>query len=104
MSLTDKQFLERTQTLLQEEKTHPLCWWYLSFADRKFLGGVVLLARGIMEARLQMPLLGIKSPGGQVMGVPLPDKYVPTEKFRNKLLSRAEVKEMWPDAARLGGA
>ena len=73
-------------------------WHYLSFADdTSFLGGLVIHAFGFMDAIMQAHLRGL-NPGGEVMYAELPDAAIPPERFRNRLLSKDEVKEMWPDA------
>lgn len=77
-------------------------WFYLSFAnDDSFLGGVIVQADEMMLAHTQVGLLGI-NPGGSVIGHPIPkDHHVP-EHLRNRLLTKAEVLEVFPDARRLG--
>lgn len=96
----------RWQRLRGEEiATGKRGWWYLSYATQTtFLGGVILEAHGPMDAFTQSSLLGL-NPGGAALGFPFPEGDVvplPPERFRNRLLTRAEVQEMWPDAARLG--
>lgn len=74
-------------------------WWYLSFADGKFLGAVIIrgadLEHAIKEAwRLKL------NPGGEVLGMPILEAggLVPEEKYRLRLLTLADIKEFWPDA------
>ncbi len=66
-------------------------WWFLSFAQPgKFLGGAYLLAGDFMDAVRLSHRLGI-NPGGSVAGFDVPG--IPPERFRNRLLSRAECEE-----------
>lgn len=102
MTLTDAEFQARTQQVLEEESHQPERWMWLSFADQKFLGGVVIKAHGLLHARLiEMPRFNIQSPGGEIASWTLPDELVPPESYRNRLLTEAEVYEMWPDSAKL---
>jgi hypothetical protein len=79
----------------EAEMKLPLAWWYLSFADRKFKGAVVVQARGIMSAVEEANRLGI-NPGGEVKGmrlspsVPLPEDM---EKLTNRLLSKTDLEK-----------
>jgi hypothetical protein len=79
-----------------------LSWYYLSFADdEKFRGGVIIEGFSDLDAVSRSHMCGL-NPGGEVMMIPVPNVYIPPEKFRNRLLSKDDVFEMWPDAARLG--
>lgn len=100
--MTQAEFEKRTQELLAQESTQPLAYWYLSFASNRFLGGFITRARGFIHARLALAIYGIKNPGGEVAGWPLPANLVPPAKFHNRLLTKEEVLEMWPDAKSLG--
>ena len=68
-------FSARVAEVLAEEAVLPRLTWWLSFADgtrpkgQQFLG-VVLVdgCGGIIEARLQMTLKGMQSPGGEIQG------------------------------------
>lgn len=97
-NLTQEQFRKRTTELLKQEESEPLRWWYLSFADKTFLGGVVVRAQGMVGARLMLPLHGIQSPGGEMAAFPIPDDAVPPNKYHNRLLTKVEIQEFWPDA------
>jgi hypothetical protein len=90
----------RMQQKLAEEMNEPEKWLYLSFADEKFNGGVVIKAHGMMDAVTKTHALGI-NPGGQVISIEVPDEHLPDEKFRNRLLSKEDVLEMWPDSKHL---
>ena len=61
---------------------------------------VVLIAiNGIMQGfqvKFLSNILKI-SPGGQVMGVPIPPGKEPPEGYRHRLLSKAELMECWDD-------
>lgn len=84
--------------LLLEEHNQPLRWFYLSFAeDEKFNGAVVIKAHGIGDACMKCHQLGI-SPGGEVLGFPIPDDELPSSQYHNRLLGREDVVEFWPDA------
>ena len=99
--LTPEQFRSRTQELLLEEANEPLRWWYLSFADKKFIGAVVIQARGIISARIGCARLGI-NPGGQLVAIPIPDECtLPNPLDCNRLLSEDEVRSIWSDAKTL---
>lgn len=41
------------------------------------------------------------NPGGQVMAVPIPAENIPDEKYHNRLLSKEDIQEFWPDAKTL---
>ena len=101
MTLSPEQFHARTQELLLEEANEPLRWWYLSFADDKFIGVVVTKARGIISARMNCARLGI-NPGGQLMAVTIPDECkVPNVTDCDRLLNEDEVRSIWSDAKTL---
>lgn len=88
----------RIASLLEEESTHPLRWWYLSFAEPgKFLGAVIVQERGFTSAMQKAHRLAI-NPGGEVMtheiGLELPP-YVPAS-MCNRLLTKDEVESIGP--------
>jgi hypothetical protein len=85
---------------LKEEMNEPKKWIYLSFADENFNGAVVIKAHGIGTAVREAHRLGI-NPGGQVLGVEIPDERLPSEQFRNRLLSKEDILKMWPDSKHL---
>lgn len=102
MKLTNKQFKERLAEVTREELEKPEKWHYLSFADGYFKGAVVIKGHGVTDCVSKAHRLGI-NPGGQVMCVAFPDSMeLPDEKYRNRLLTREDVKAIWPDAASLG--
>ncbi len=78
-------------------------WYYLSFADKKFLGAVYLQSTDSQHAILAARALGI-NPGGEVLCIgPIKDDEIdlhvpPTNRYR--LLSAAEIE----DSVRLGDA
>jgi len=87
----------RVTKLLLEEADRPMGWWYLSYAgEGGFRGGAVIEARGFTGAAYSANILKI-SPGGQVMGVPIPPGKEPPEGYRHRLLSKAELMECWDD-------
>lgn len=87
----------RVEKILGKELTEPLRWHYLSFADEKFNGAVILQCHGVTDGVMQTHALGI-NPGGQVMAVPMPDEVLPAEQYRNRLLTKEDILEIWPDA------
>lgn len=98
---TPKQLHARAQELLLIEADEPLCWWYLSFADKKFIGAVVIQARGVISARIGCARLGI-NPGGELLAVPIPSGCtLPNVLDCNRLLSEDEVRSIWADAKTL---
>jgi hypothetical protein len=96
--MDDLQKMERLRKMVREEKAENLMpgWWYLSFAggDTGWCGGVIVLGHGFASAVLEAHLLKL-SPGGQVTGHPVPKDLVPAPKFRNRLLTKAELEECW---------
>lgn len=102
MNMNAKQFKKRRAEVLRKEFAEPEGWMYLSFADEKFRGVVVIKAHGLVDAISRTHALGI-NPGGQVMGVDMPDEIVAQvpEDCRTRLLTKAEVQRIWPDAKSL---
>lgn len=92
-----KRIKHRIATLLAREAHLPLRWWYLSFADGKFLGGVILEAHGFTSAIQKSHDLGI-NPGGGVEGFEIIEGKIDLvpEDMRNRLLSRPEVDALEP--------
>lgn len=69
-------------------------WMYLSYAgDDGFHGACVVQGGDVVEAAAEARRLGI-SPGGQVLGVPVPDDVISRipETDRNRVLSAAEAR------------
>lgn len=75
-------------------------WFYLSFADYLFRGACIVKARDFVEAVTASQKMQI-NPGGQVAGLEVPERYLPEERFRNRLLMMEEIKSFWPDAKSL---
>ena len=101
-SQTSKQFKQRMAEVLRAELDQPERWHYVSFADREFLGAVVIKAHGTTDAVRLCHMLNI-NPGGQVLCVPwAAGEPLPPEHMRYRLLTKAEVKLLWPDAKSLG--
>jgi len=89
---------ERAETLLHEEIAHgSLAWYWLSFVDpekpkgTRFLGVVILQAKGILDATTTAHRLSI-NPGGEVLSSPL--QFAPPERFRYRLLSREDLTQL----------
>lgn len=95
-----KQLQDRAAELVAQEQSQPLQWFYLSFADEEFRGAAIMQAHGFMSAVARLTMLG-QNPGGECVGAPLPDTELPAENFRNRLLTKEEVKTIWPDAKSL---
>jgi hypothetical protein len=84
--------------MVQKERAECIqpVWWYLSFADPEhgWKGGVIVLAHGFATALLEAQRLRI-NPHGEVTGHPIPNDKTPAPKFRNRLLTKAELEECW---------
>ena len=99
--MNDEQFKNRITEVLKEELEEPEHWMYLSFADTKFNGGVIIKAHGITDALMKCNLLQI-NPHGEVMPFHFPDDFLlPDEKYRNRILTKEDILEIWPDAKSL---
>jgi len=98
--MNPEQFNTRVRHLLKQESHNTPQLWYLSFADKKFLGVVILRAKGLVHANLLSHRLMV-NPGGQMMGVPLDRGTKIPKKYLNRLLTRSEVLEIFPDAKSL---
>lgn len=90
-------FNDRVAEVIAEEQAEPLRWWYLSFAGETFNGACIVKAQGIATAVIVCSLLDI-NPGGEVLGVPMPEESVPPEQYRDRLLSKSDIQEFWPDS------
>jgi hypothetical protein len=89
---------KRIAALLTLEAADPLRMVYLSFAtDEEFYGAVIIEAHGIGHATMLTHQLGI-NPGGQVMAVDIPAEMIPSAKYHNRLLTKEEILEFWPDS------
>jgi hypothetical protein len=86
---------ERAKELVKAEADNPLGWWYLSYADAEgFRGGVIIEEHGFASAAMLSRILGY-SPGGEVLGLPIPAEHLPAESYRNRLLTLADLGEFW---------
>jgi hypothetical protein len=96
---TKKEWLKRVAEVSRQELQQPEQWHYVSFADKVFHGVVIIMAHGITDAISKCHRLSI-NPGGQVMCVPMPDEIIAQvpEADRARLLSKADVQRIWPDA------
>lgn len=74
-------------------------WFYLSFVDPsrpkgdKFIGGCYVQAVGEIFAVSEAWRLGI-NPGGEVGILLVPPEHVPPPEFRERLLTREEVRNL----------
>ncbi len=75
-------------------------WFYLSFVDKVFLGGAFVRADEMIGATCAAHALGC-NPGGEVMGVPVPEGFLPGPEYRERLLTKKEINVFWPDAKRI---
>lgn len=81
-------------------------WTYLSFVlgdgdDEHFAGGCIVRGDDVVEAVKEAHRLGC-NPGGDVLGGPIPEGHLPPEKYRERLLTKAEIDECWSDCVRIG--
>lgn len=102
--LTALEFERAVARELAKESDSPEQWMYLSFAGKTFNGAVFLRAKGMAHAMQALADLGIKNPGGEVIGVAIPEEeennLPPTtpESYRNRLLNKADILEIWPES------
>jgi hypothetical protein len=74
-------------------------WWYLSYVkDERFVGACIVRGGDFLEAVASVGRLGV-SPGGQILGVPVPEEEFPGDAYTYRLLSKEEIKACWGDAA-----
>ena len=101
----EKEFDERVRELASKEIDGKE-WncYYLSWAtEDAWLGGAYVLAYGPITARLRCASFGIIPGGGQCLIARHPDNEpIPSEKYRNRLLTREEILEVDPDSKTLG--
>ena len=95
--LTQQEFEDRTKRLLIEEAKQPLKWFYCSFASDRFLGAAIIEAHGILDCAIFTHALGI-NPGGEMAAFDLTPEQLPSEQYRNRLLSKDDILKFWPDA------
>ena len=96
--MDEKQFRDRVTEVTRQELDTPEAWHYVSFADKSFKGAVIIKAHGINDALMKINLLQI-NPGGEVLCIQFPeDMVLPEPSFRNRLLSKEDVLELWPEA------
>lgn len=90
-----QEFTQRINKLLAEEAKEPLRWWYLSYAKEEgFQGAIIIQAHGMVEACYLSKHRNI-SPGGEVWCHPIPDEHLPAPEHRNRLLTKAELDEIF---------
>lgn len=89
--MQDKAYLLQLARVASAERAMGTeAWWYLSFADDVFHGAILVLAKGIVTARLRVSELG-HNPKGEVLGVPVPDHLLPAAEFRDRLLTKEDL-------------
>ena len=74
-------------------------WWWLNFEDPERPKGLQFLGVAIVEATDMLSAVGATNalginPGGEAEGVEILAARVPPPDYRNRLLSRADVKAM----------
>ena len=83
-----------------------MTWYWLSFVDEdtgEFLG-VVIIAGNSLESALRASWRLKLNPGGEALGYPIPDQFVPPAKHRNRLLEKHEAKELADSVGKDGAA
>jgi hypothetical protein len=82
-------------------------WWYLSFvqadedgSNERFIGACLVEGDDLISAVTRSHSLSC-NPGGSVMGLPVPEGYLPDREFRERLLSKSDVLAFWPDSKRM---
>lgn len=74
--------------------------FYLSFVaepEDVFLGVVITEAKNVLDAVMKTHVFKI-NPGGQVLFVEIPPEEIPDRSYFNRLLSKKDINEIWPDA------
>jgi hypothetical protein len=72
---------------------------YMSFCDPKlpqgsqFLGALVLEANNVEEGAMKAHALGL-NPGGEVLGVIIPEDKIVPEEFCGRLLNKDEARDL----------
>jgi hypothetical protein len=89
--------IDRIVEALEAEYTEPLRWFYCSFAGEHFNGAVIIQAHGVADCSLRAHRKKI-NPGGELAAWEVTQERLPPEKYRNRLLTKAEILELWPDA------
>jgi hypothetical protein len=85
---------KRVRGVIMQDMKQPLEWWWLSFGGQTgWLGGAIIHAGGLVEAASTAARLGC-NPGGEVLGVPIPEHMVPDAEWRERLLSLDEVESI----------
>jgi hypothetical protein len=70
-------------------------WFYLSFAGEEgFRGGCIVAGKGEISALQRSHKLRI-NPGGQVLFIKVPNDKLPPHQYRDRLLSREQLEEIW---------
>lgn len=73
-------------------------WMWLSFADphlpkgEQFLGVAIVPGANVVQAAVNAGLLCC-NPGGEVLGVEIPEEHLPAPALRGRLLSKADLEE-----------
>lgn len=96
--MRDTKEIARRRMAMMLDPTPPV-WWWLSFCDAaqppgsRFSGVAVVMGSNILTATEEARKIGC-NPGGEVQGLPFGnDEILPPERFRNRLLTKAEIVE-----------
>ena len=100
--MNKREFVKRTARIIEQERKGKETWLYISFADESgFRGAVITQAYGVVDASLKCHRLGI-NPGGEMAVWDIDEDKLPPPECRDTLLTKKQVKMIWPDAKRLG--
>lgn len=91
--------------MISESQMTPSGWWWLSFADARrpideqFLGVAIVQGTNMVDAVRNAHRLRC-NPGGEVQGLSIVVGRVPSDPWRNRLLTKGEALEIkaWSDA------
>jgi hypothetical protein len=81
-------------------------WFYVSVVTAgQFVGGAVVEGTDEDDAlkRVFSPLFGTP-PSTEALVVPIPEGFLPDPSFRDRPLSKEDIKSFWPDASTLAEA
>lgn len=86
--------MARRAQILTDESQQPLRWFWLSFAEGRFLGAAIVQAQGAMHAIEKAHRLGI-NPGGEVASWELPPDVTIPDEAQDRLLGRDELEKIF---------
>jgi hypothetical protein len=81
-----------------EKMAGKLEWYFLTFTEaNEHLGATIIEAYGMADAALTAAEKSIDPGRGRVVVTTVHESQLPEEKFRNRLLTKAEVASFWPE-------